>query len=151
MLIVPFFAKRLGPEKLLLLSSSMLAIGSSAIGLMPTWWSFQLVVSLIYGLGFSAFMTSMNISCDKFAADASRPAMNSTLFMIDQLSLFLSGIIFGKMLEFAKTSGWGAIYWYVDCGFALVLFLSVVLVYCYFLAASNAEVMATKEKTKLAS
>lgn len=149
--LTPFLIKRLCPERVLLLSSFMMVCGSSIVGLMPNWWSFQLVIALCYGLGFSTLVTTLNVSCDKFATNATRPAMNSALFMIDQFSLFISGIAFGKVLEISKTLDWSALFWYVDCGIASALFLSLVLVYCCILTPNEAKRRMIAEKSELAS
>merc|ERR1719335_1182000 len=102
-------------------------------------------------MGFSIVHTTTNLICDKFATHSTRPAVNSLLFSVDQMSLFLAGIVFGKMLEVAKDSDNGYLYWLVSSGFAIALSFGFAVIWRCVLTPAQRKKNCDEEKMHLAT
>jgi len=132
-LFVPRLVKKFGAEQAFMMGTILMVVGSAIVGFMETLWAFQAAFSLVLGVGFSIVSSGGNVVCDKYATQATRGAMNSAIFAVDNMSLFASGLIYGKMLQVAKAEQQGYLYWLTACGFATLLSVAFAVVWKFML------------------
>lgn len=136
-LAIPFFLKRFGIKKVMLLSMIAWVLRFGLFGLGDPGTGFYLLIlsMIVYGMAFDFFNISGSLFVDKEARPEIRAsAQGLFMLMTNGLGAIMGGFFAGKIVDYFTNAGgvkdWPNI-WFTFAGYALVIGIFFLLVFRY--------------------